>query len=280
MTVAYLTRRATFSAAHRYWREEWTAERNREVFGSCANPHGHGHTYVLEATVEGEVDGETGFSVDLARLDRVTGRGRDRAVGPPAHQPRGAGVRPGRAGPHHGEPAGVGLAPRRSRAAFGRAIASASPAGGRIAVRGLLRGRPGGWRMTDPGSSSESGPVPVRDLLKQTGDSPGRSGAMPAGAAADDREPMRAGALEPERRLPNERSVWARRPGWLVLRVKGCTGPAGLARRGWQPCISSGRRSRSGRYGRRWCRCPSSRRLDGAELSALYERATPIEMER
>jgi 6-pyruvoyltetrahydropterin/6-carboxytetrahydropterin synthase len=71
MSVAYLTRRATFSAAHRYWREEWTADRNREVFGSCANPHGHGHTYVLEAMVEGEVDRETGFSVDLARLDRA-----------------------------------------------------------------------------------------------------------------------------------------------------------------------------------------------------------------
>jgi 6-pyruvoyltetrahydropterin/6-carboxytetrahydropterin synthase len=71
MSVAYLTRRATFSAAHRYWREEWAAERNREVFGSCANPYGHGHTYVLEATVEGEVDRESGFSVDLARLDRA-----------------------------------------------------------------------------------------------------------------------------------------------------------------------------------------------------------------
>lgn len=71
MSVAYLTRRATFSAAHRYWRDEWPEDRNRQVFGACANPHGHGHSYVLEATVEGTVDGETGFSVELGALDRV-----------------------------------------------------------------------------------------------------------------------------------------------------------------------------------------------------------------
>ncbi len=69
MGVAYLTRRAAFSAAHRYWREEWTEERNRRVFGLCANPHGHGHNYVLEVTVAGEIAGDTGFSVDLTALD-------------------------------------------------------------------------------------------------------------------------------------------------------------------------------------------------------------------
>jgi 6-pyruvoyltetrahydropterin/6-carboxytetrahydropterin synthase len=71
MGLAYLTRRATFAAAHRYWREDWSEERNRSVFGACANPHGHGHNYVLEATVEGAVDPETGFSVDLGVLDAV-----------------------------------------------------------------------------------------------------------------------------------------------------------------------------------------------------------------
>ncbi|NIP81511.1 MAG: 6-carboxytetrahydropterin synthase, partial [Gemmatimonadetes bacterium] len=67
--MAYLTRRATFAAAHRYWRDDWSEERNRAVFGACANPHGHGHNYALEATVEGEIDDETGFSVDLGALD-------------------------------------------------------------------------------------------------------------------------------------------------------------------------------------------------------------------
>jgi 6-pyruvoyltetrahydropterin/6-carboxytetrahydropterin synthase len=75
MRMAYLTRRVTFAAAHRYWREDWSDERNRDVFGPCANLHGHGHTYVLEATVCGEVDGETGFSVDLGLLDRALAEG-------------------------------------------------------------------------------------------------------------------------------------------------------------------------------------------------------------
>ena len=71
MPVMQLTRRVRFSAAHRYHRPEWSDARNREVFGPCANPHGHGHDYLLEATVAGEVDPVTGFSVDLGVLDRV-----------------------------------------------------------------------------------------------------------------------------------------------------------------------------------------------------------------
>jgi len=71
MPTARLTRKVRFSAAHRYFRPEWTEERNREVFGPCANPHGHGHNYLLEVSVEGEVDPETGFCVDLGALDRV-----------------------------------------------------------------------------------------------------------------------------------------------------------------------------------------------------------------
>lgn len=71
MPTARLTRKVRFSAAHRYYRPEWTEARNREVFGPCANPHGHGHNYLLEVTVEGEIDPETGFCVDLGALDRV-----------------------------------------------------------------------------------------------------------------------------------------------------------------------------------------------------------------
>lgn len=70
MTI-YLTRTIRFSAAHRYYRPEWSEERNREVFGACANPHGHGHNYVLEVMVAGRPDPETGFSVDLAGLDEL-----------------------------------------------------------------------------------------------------------------------------------------------------------------------------------------------------------------
>lgn len=75
MRIAYLTRRVRFAAAHRYWREDWSEERNRDVFGACANPHGHGHSYVLEATVMGGVHEETGFCVDLELVDRALSDG-------------------------------------------------------------------------------------------------------------------------------------------------------------------------------------------------------------
>lgn len=71
MDIAYLTRSVRFAAAHRYHRPEWSDEENRRVFGACSNPHGHGHNYVLEATVRGRIDPVTGFSVDLAVLDRI-----------------------------------------------------------------------------------------------------------------------------------------------------------------------------------------------------------------
>lgn len=71
MNTAYLTRAVRFAAAHRYHRPEWSEEENRRVFGACANPHGHGHSYTLEATVRGKIDPVTGFSVDLAALDRI-----------------------------------------------------------------------------------------------------------------------------------------------------------------------------------------------------------------
>jgi 6-pyruvoyltetrahydropterin/6-carboxytetrahydropterin synthase len=69
MRLAFLTRIVTFAAAHRYFRPEWSGEQNRAVFGACANEHGHGHNYRLEVTVQAPVDGLTGFSADLAKLD-------------------------------------------------------------------------------------------------------------------------------------------------------------------------------------------------------------------
>ncbi|MEP6618621.1 MAG: 6-carboxytetrahydropterin synthase [bacterium] len=67
----YLTRRVTFSAAHRYRIAEWSDERNAEVFGACARPNYHGHSYVCDVTVTGSVDEATGFLVDLGALDRA-----------------------------------------------------------------------------------------------------------------------------------------------------------------------------------------------------------------
>lgn len=69
--MIFLTRRATFSASHYYWNQKWSEEKNREIFGRCANRNGHGHNYTLEVTVAGELDPVTGFVVDLKWLKDV-----------------------------------------------------------------------------------------------------------------------------------------------------------------------------------------------------------------
>jgi 6-pyruvoyltetrahydropterin/6-carboxytetrahydropterin synthase len=66
-----ITRTLHFSAAHRLSRSDWSEERNREVFGDCSNVNWHGHNYELEVTVEGELDPETGYVMDLKRLKDV-----------------------------------------------------------------------------------------------------------------------------------------------------------------------------------------------------------------
>jgi len=69
-----LTRRVMFASAHRYRRPDWSDAENADVFGACAHPHYHGHTYLCDVTVAGPVDEETGFVVDLGFLDRVLQR--------------------------------------------------------------------------------------------------------------------------------------------------------------------------------------------------------------
>lgn len=66
-----LTRRVTFAAAHRYRIATWSDEQNERVFGLCARPSYHGHSYVCDVTVRGEIDDTTGFVVDLGVLDRI-----------------------------------------------------------------------------------------------------------------------------------------------------------------------------------------------------------------
>ncbi len=58
-------RRATFNAAHRLFRKDWSDEKNNDVFGKCNNPNFHGHNYVLEVWIEGAIDTETGYVIDL-----------------------------------------------------------------------------------------------------------------------------------------------------------------------------------------------------------------------
>jgi 6-pyruvoyltetrahydropterin/6-carboxytetrahydropterin synthase len=67
-----ITRRATFAAAHVLCRPDWTAEKNREVFGACAGEHGH--NYVVEVTVGGALDPDTGMVVNLKHVDTVLRR--------------------------------------------------------------------------------------------------------------------------------------------------------------------------------------------------------------
>jgi 6-pyruvoyltetrahydropterin/6-carboxytetrahydropterin synthase len=66
---AYLSRRYRLSASHKLNSQEYSEQRNREVYGKCNNPHGHGHNYVVEVTLGGPVDAATGMVCDLAELD-------------------------------------------------------------------------------------------------------------------------------------------------------------------------------------------------------------------
>ena len=71
-TNVRITRRATFAAGHILCRPEWSDAQNREVFGACVNDHGH--NYVVEVTVGGPVDAETGMVVNLKHVDAVLRR--------------------------------------------------------------------------------------------------------------------------------------------------------------------------------------------------------------
>ncbi|MCI2256964.1 6-carboxytetrahydropterin synthase [Domibacillus sp. PGB-M46] len=65
------TRKYHFSAAHRLHSDQLTDEENKEIFGKCNNPHGHGHNYILEVTVGGEIDPVTGMVLNMTEVDRV-----------------------------------------------------------------------------------------------------------------------------------------------------------------------------------------------------------------
>ncbi|MFN6036923.1 MAG: 6-pyruvoyl trahydropterin synthase family protein [Bacteroidota bacterium] len=66
--MVYITRRERFNAAHKVAREEWSDEKNFEVFGKCSNKNWHGHNFDLFVTVKGEVNPETGFVINLKEL--------------------------------------------------------------------------------------------------------------------------------------------------------------------------------------------------------------------
>jgi 6-pyruvoyltetrahydropterin/6-carboxytetrahydropterin synthase len=72
--MIHITRRERFNAAHRLFREDWSDQKNLDVFGKCSNPNWHGHNYILFVTVKGDVNPETGFIINLKDLSRLIRR--------------------------------------------------------------------------------------------------------------------------------------------------------------------------------------------------------------
>lgn len=64
-------RRITFNSAHRLFNSHWSDEKNLEVFGKCSNTNFHGHNYVLETWIDGPIDQETGYVIDLKKLKDI-----------------------------------------------------------------------------------------------------------------------------------------------------------------------------------------------------------------
>ncbi len=69
--MLYITRKVTFSAAHRLHNLKLSDKENKNIFGECNNPNGHGHNYVLEVTVRGNVPDKTGMVIDLKDLKKI-----------------------------------------------------------------------------------------------------------------------------------------------------------------------------------------------------------------
>jgi len=67
----YITRREVFSASHRLWNPGLSEKQNIELFDKCANPNGHGHNFVLEVTVVGDMKNESGYVMDFKKLKAI-----------------------------------------------------------------------------------------------------------------------------------------------------------------------------------------------------------------
>jgi 6-pyruvoyltetrahydropterin/6-carboxytetrahydropterin synthase len=71
MAIVYLSRRLVFSASHRLHSPQLSDAENRRIFGKCNHPGGHGHNYILEVVVRGEVDPGTGMVMNLTDLKQA-----------------------------------------------------------------------------------------------------------------------------------------------------------------------------------------------------------------
>lgn len=70
--MIFITRKHEFCASHRLFNPSFSEEKNKATFGLCNNPNGHGHNYVLEITLSGEVCDDTGMVFDLKELKKLT----------------------------------------------------------------------------------------------------------------------------------------------------------------------------------------------------------------
>jgi 6-pyruvoyltetrahydropterin/6-carboxytetrahydropterin synthase len=78
-----ITRTFEFCAGHRLFRPDWPEEKNKQIFGLCANPEGHGHNYTLEVSVSGPIDRETGMIMNLRELKEIV---KDHVIGQIDHK--------------------------------------------------------------------------------------------------------------------------------------------------------------------------------------------------
>lgn len=70
MNNVLISKKFEFSASHRYWRDDWSVEKNNQIFGLCTSPHGHGHNYELHVTISGKIDPDTGMIINLSDLKK------------------------------------------------------------------------------------------------------------------------------------------------------------------------------------------------------------------
>jgi 6-pyruvoyltetrahydropterin/6-carboxytetrahydropterin synthase len=74
MPCVTVTRRLRFNAAHRVHNPALSDAENERLFGKCNNPNWHGHNYILDVSVESDIDQQTGYVMDLARLKEIVER--------------------------------------------------------------------------------------------------------------------------------------------------------------------------------------------------------------
>ena len=71
MQKVTITKKFEFSASHRYWHNDWSAEKNKEVFGAGTSKYGHGHNYELHITAGGRINPDTGMIINLTDLKKI-----------------------------------------------------------------------------------------------------------------------------------------------------------------------------------------------------------------